>query len=81
MEKNKNFIVGIFDDEDILLHAVEDIREKGVKIQEVFSPFPVHGLDDALGYKRSRLPIAAFLFGMTGTTLALFTQRPTRAVP
>ena len=74
MEKNKNFIVGIFDDEDILLHAVENIREKGVKIQEVFSPFPVHGLDDALGYKRSRLPIAAFLFGMTGTSLALFTQ-------
>jgi hypothetical protein len=74
MEKNKNFIVGIFDDEDILLHAVENIREKGVKIQEVFSPFPVHGLDEALGYKRSRLPIAAFLFGMTGTILALFTQ-------
>ena len=74
MEKNKNFIVGIFDDEDILLHAVEHIREKGIKIQEVFSPFPVHGLDEALGYTRSRLPIAAFLFGMTGTILALFTQ-------
>ncbi|MBK5279236.1 MAG: DUF3341 domain-containing protein [Bacteroidia bacterium] len=74
MEKNKNFIVGIFDDEDILLHAVEHIREKGVKIHEVFSPFPVHGLDEALGYTRSRLPIAAFLFGMTGTILALFTQ-------
>jgi hypothetical protein len=74
MEKNKNFIVGIFDDEDVLLHAVEHIREKGVKIQEVFSPFPVHGLDEALGYTRSRLPIAAFLFGMTGTILALFTQ-------
>ena len=74
MEKNKNFVVGIFDDEDVLLHAVEHIREKGVKIQEVFSPFPVHGLDDALGYKRTRLPIAAFLFGITGTTLALFTQ-------
>jgi len=74
MEKNKNFIVGIFEDEDVLVHAVENIREKGVKIQEVFSPFPVHGLDDALGYKRSRLPIAAFLFGMTGTSLALFTQ-------
>ena len=74
MEKNKYFIVGIFDDEDVLLHAVDNIREKGIKIQEVFSPFPVHGLDDALGYKRSRLPIAAFLFGMTGTILALFTQ-------
>lgn len=74
MEKNKNFIVGIFDDEDILLHAVDHIREKGIKIHEVFSPFPVHGLDEALGYTRSRLPIAAFLFGMTGTILALFTQ-------
>src|SRR5258705_11213228 len=74
MEKNKNFIVGIFEDEDVLVHAVENIREKGIKIQEVFSPFPVHGLDDALGYRRSRLPKAAFLFGITGTSLALFTQ-------
>jgi hypothetical protein len=40
----------------------------------VFTPFPVHGLDEVLGYKRSRLPIAAFLFGMTGTGLALLMQ-------
>jgi hypothetical protein len=45
-----------------------------VKIHEVFSPFPVHGLDDVLGYRRTRLPIAAFMFGITGTCLALFTQ-------
>jgi hypothetical protein len=74
MESNKNFLLGVFDDEDVLLHAVEKIRGKGVKIHEVFSPFPVHGLDDALGYRRSRLPKAAFLFGITGTSLALFTQ-------
>src|SRR6478609_7049005 len=74
MESNKNFLVGVFDDEDVLLHAVEKIRDKGVKIHEVFSPYPVHGLDDALGYRRSRLPKAAFLFGITGTSLALFTQ-------
>lgn len=74
MENNKNFVVGIFDDEDVLLHAVENIREKGVKIHEVYSPFPVHGLDEALGYARTRLPKAAFMFGITGTTLALFTQ-------
>jgi hypothetical protein len=74
MESNKNFVVGIFNDEDVLLHAVENIREKGVKIHEVFTPFPVHGLDEVLGYKRTRLPIAAFLFGMTGTILALSTQ-------
>jgi hypothetical protein len=71
---SENYLVGIFDDEDILLHGVEGIREKGVKIHEVYSPFPVHGLDEVLGYKRTRLPIAAFLFGMTGTSLALTMQ-------
>lgn len=74
MESNKNFVLGVFDDEDVLLHAVESVRSKGVKIHEVYSPFPVHGLDEVLGYKRTRLPIAAFLFGMTGTSLALIMQ-------
>jgi ActD protein len=71
---NKHYLVGIFDDEDVLLHAVDQIRDKGVRIEEVYSPFPVHGLDEALGYKRSRLPIAAFMFGLTGTCLALIMQ-------
>lgn len=74
MDANKNFVVGIFDNEDILLEGVGKIRGNGVKIHEVYSPFPVHGLDEVLGYKRSRLPIAAFLFGMTGTSLALLMQ-------
>ncbi|HYG37452.1 MAG TPA: DUF3341 domain-containing protein [Cytophagales bacterium] len=72
MEKEKSFLLGVFEDEDVLLHSIKDVRSTGVKIHEVFSPFPVHGLDEALGYKRSRLPIAAFLFGMMGTSLALF---------
>ncbi|KXK24473.1 MAG: quinol:cytochrome C oxidoreductase [Bacteroidetes bacterium OLB12] len=71
---SEKFLVGIFDDEDILLHGVEGVRGKGVKIHEVYSPFPVHGLDEALGYKRTRLPIAAFLFGLTGTILAVTMQ-------
>lgn len=74
MEADKNFLVGIFDDEDVLLDGVTQIRKNGVKIHEVYSPFPVHGLDEVLGYRRSRLPKAAFLFGLTGTSLALFTQ-------
>src|SRR6267154_2267406 len=72
--ESKHYLVGIFDDEDVLLHAVEQIREKGVRIEEVYSPFPVHGLDEVLGYRRSRLPIAAFMFGLTGTSLALIMQ-------
>ncbi len=74
MESNKNFVLGVFDDEDVLLHAVSKVKDKGIKIHEVYSPFPVHGLDEALGYKKTRLPIAAFLFGMTGTSLALIMQ-------
>lgn len=74
MDADKHFVVGIFDDEDVLLDGIRKIRSAGVKIQEVYSPFPVHGIDEALGYKRSRLPIAAFLFGMTGTALALVMQ-------
>jgi hypothetical protein len=64
---SEKFLIGIFDDEDILLHGVDGVRDKGVKIHEVYSPFPVHGLDEVLGYKRTRLPIAAFIFGLTGT--------------
>lgn len=74
MDVNKNFIVGVFDDEQLVMDAVRKVRGNGVKIHEVFTPFPVHGLDEVLGYKRSRLPIAAFLCGLTGTSLALTMQ-------
>lgn len=71
MEIDKYYTVGIYDDDEVVLEAVKKLRAEGVKIFEVYSPFAVHGLDHALGYKRTRLPISAFLFGMTGTILAL----------
>lgn len=74
MDKGKNYVLGVYSDEDETISAVKTIRKAGVKIEEVFSPFPVHGMDDALGYRRSRLTIVAFLFGMTGTALALVMQ-------
>jgi hypothetical protein len=74
MNADKHFILGVFNDEDVLMDAVKKVRGSGVRIHEVFTPFPVHGLDEALGYRRTRLPIAAFLFGLTGTTLALVMQ-------
>lgn len=70
----KRFAVGIFEDEDVLLHAVDNIRAAGVKIYDVFSPYPVHGIDDVLGIERSRLPIAAFFFGCCGLSFALWMQ-------
>ena len=74
MEGDKNFVLGIYDDEDVLLKAIKHVREEGVKIHEVYSPFPVHGIEDVLGYKRSRLSVVAFMFGLLGTSLALTMQ-------
>jgi hypothetical protein len=74
MESKKHFVVGVFDDEDVVLSAITKVRQSGIRIHEVYSPFPIHGIDHALGYKKTRLPIAAFLFGLTGTTLALLMQ-------
>ncbi len=74
MDSGKNYVLGIYDDEDLLLKAVKEVRNQGVQIHEVFTPFPVHGLEHALGYKRSRMPVVAFMFGLLGTTLALTMQ-------
>ena len=71
MEKGKNFILGIYSDEDELVEGVSKVRSAGIKIQEVYTPFPVHGLDTALGYEPSNLPVVAFICGMTGTICAL----------
>ncbi|WP_339700771.1 DUF3341 domain-containing protein [Algoriphagus aquimarinus] len=74
MERDTHFVTGVYEDEDVLLHAIKQVRSSGIKIHEVYSPYPVHGIDDYLGYKRSKLPIAAFLFGLLGTSLALTMQ-------
>jgi hypothetical protein len=42
-----------------------------VRVKDVFSPFPVHGIDPVIGIKRTRLAICSFMFAMTGTSLAL----------
>jgi len=70
----KHFIIGVFNDDDVLKKAVGTVKGSGVKIYECFTPFPVHGLEHELGYKPTRLPIVAFLFAMTGMTLAITLQ-------
>ncbi len=65
------FLVGIYDDDDVVLSAVKNVKNAGVRIHEVYSPFPIHGLDIALGHPRSRLGIVAFMFALSGTLTAL----------
>ena len=59
-------IYGIFDDEEVLLSSVKEIRSNNIEIKEVYSPFPIHGLDKALGLKETRMGITAFIYGCIG---------------
>ena len=67
----KKFVVGCFDDEAVLFPAVKNVRRAGYKIHDVYTPFPVHGLDHAMGLRETSLHTAGFIYGITGTTTAL----------
>lgn len=67
----KKFAVGCYDDEAVLFPAVEKVRNSGYKLHDVYTPFPVHGLDKALGHKDTDLHVAGFIYGITGTATAL----------
>lgn len=66
----KEVLYGLYDDEQILLKAVHQAKAQHLEIMDVFTPFPVHGLDPALGLAESRLHIAGFIYGAIGTLTA-----------
>jgi hypothetical protein len=61
----------MYNDEEKLMDAARRVVNAGVRVKDVYSPFPIHGLDPIIGVKRTRLAIASFMYGMTGTSLAL----------
>jgi hypothetical protein len=65
-------IHAIFDDDDVLLSAVKKVREAKYEIEEVFTPFPVHGLEKAMGLKNTRIAITAFIYGLIGISFAVW---------
>ncbi len=64
----KRVLYAIYDDDDILLSSVNTLRSANINIEEVYSPFPIHGLDKALGLKETRMAITAFIYGCIGLT-------------
>lgn len=64
-------IYATYDDDVVLLNGAKDLVSKGVYIRDVFSPFPIHGIDPVIGIKQTRLAICAFIYGLIGLTLAL----------
>jgi len=68
-------IYAMYDDDDVLKDAAKMLVSKGVKVSEVFSPFPIHGLDPIIGIENTRLGIMAFLYGLVGLTVATLGMR------
>ncbi|MCZ7680353.1 MAG: DUF3341 domain-containing protein [Sandaracinaceae bacterium] len=73
-------VLGVFREEDALVRAVHAVRAAEVPIHDAFTPYPIHGLEEAMGLARSKLPWVTFAGGATGVTIALLGQWWTHSV-
>lgn len=70
----RSFLVATFSDAEALMKAVRALTEEDFRIYDVYAPYPIHGLDHAMGIRRTRLPWVTFLVGCFALTLALTFQ-------
>ena len=71
IEEKPYCIVGQYSSPKGIYHAAEKFRDAGFKKFEVYSPFPIHGMDDAMGIKPTKLPWLILLCGLTGLTAGI----------
>lgn len=65
----KTSIIGIFEEEELLISALKNISEKNVEITEVYTPFPIHEVFKIMK-RTTKLPIATFLFAASGLIIS-----------
>jgi hypothetical protein len=70
----RSFLVATFSDPQRLLEAVLPLRRESFRIYDVYAPYPIHGLDEAMGLRRTKLPVVTALAGLVGLTFALTFQ-------
>jgi hypothetical protein len=68
------FLVGTFSEPDLVVKALVSLRSERFRVYDVFAPYPVHGLDEAMGIRRTRLPVVTLLAGLTGLAFAACLQ-------
>ncbi len=73
-------VIGFFSGPSALLEAMKKAKAAKYESVDAYSPFPIHGMDDAQGLKRSFLPYITFAFGLTGFITAFALQYWTSAV-
>lgn len=80
-DQNKNWgVLAEFANPAELLHAAQSLHDLGYRKFETWSPFPVHGMDDAMGLNGSKVPWLTLGGGLTGLTIGLLLQWWTGAV-
>lgn len=67
-------MAGMFDTPDDLIHAAEKVRDAGWRKWDCHTPYPVHGLDGAMGLARSPMAFICIGAGLTGAALAMLMQ-------
>ena len=65
-------IHAFYNDDEVVLDAVKKVKAANHHIEEVFCPFPVHGLDKAMGLAPTRIAITSFMYGITGLGIAIW---------
>lgn len=73
-EKTVRYAAAFFDNEHDLMAIAAESRLRGFEIHDVFTPYPVHGMDRAVGLRRSRLGWIAFVAGALGLVSAVLLQ-------
>lgn len=68
---SSKIVHAIYTDDDVLLNAVKEVRAAHHHIEEVYTPFPVHGLDKAMGLEGTRIAIMAFIYGCIGLIVSI----------
>lgn len=66
----RRFVLGQFADSDAMLHGTRQMREKGHKKLDTHTPYPVHGIEEALGLGRAKIPTLVLLGAIAGAVAA-----------
>jgi hypothetical protein len=68
------FLIATFTNPEKLVHAVKAVCAEDFRVYDVYSPYPIHGMDEAMGVRHSRLPWVTFLAGLAALSFALAFQ-------
>ena len=74
METSK-VIQAIYTDDDVLLSAVKTVKAEKHHIEEIYRPFPVHGLDKAMGLAPTKIAITSFMYGCVGLIVSIIMMK------